>query len=98
MYIVDGIAYAGEMPKPLRVKSVRPLPDYKLMALFTNGERRLFDFKPLLDLPCYQPLKDIDTFRGAYIELGAVAWSDDIDIAPETIFEKGIPVANGETA
>ena len=37
MYIVDGIAYAGEPEQLIRVKSVRALDDYKLLLLFTNG-------------------------------------------------------------
>lgn len=70
MYIVDGIAYAGEPEKLIRVKSVRALDDYKLSLLFTNGERRIYDLKSFLDMPCYQALKDPKLFRQAYIECG----------------------------
>lgn len=98
MYVIDGIAYAGELPKPINAKSIRPLDDYKLLILFTNGERRLFDFKPLLDLPAYQPLKDIDFFKRVYIECGTAAWSKEIDIAPETLFAEGVPLSDSETA
>lgn len=98
MYVIDGIAYAGELPKPVSVKSIRPLDDYKLFILFTNGEQRVFDFKPLLDLPVYQPLKDIEFFRRVYIECGTAAWSEEIDIAPETLFSEGAPLSDTETA
>lgn len=87
MYIIDGIAYAGECPKPIRAKSIRPLDDYRLEIMFSNGEERIFDFKPLLDMPCYKPLQDVETFRRVYIDCGTAAWNDDIDIAPETLFE-----------
>ncbi len=98
MYVIDGIAYAGELPKPVRAKSIRPLDDYKLLILFTNGEQRLFDFKPLLDLPAFQPLRDIEFFRRVYIECGTAAWSEDIDIAPETLFAESVPLSDSETA
>ena len=92
MYVIDGIAYAGEQPKPVRVKAVRPLEDYKVLITFTNGERKIFDFAPLLDMPCYQPLKDRAVFCGVYVELGTLVWNDgDIDIAPETLFIEGVP-------
>ena len=39
MYIIDGIAYAGEQQKPIRVKAVRPLTDYRLLVSFTSDEK-----------------------------------------------------------
>ena len=92
MYVIDGIAYAGEQPKPVRVKAVRPLEDYKVLVTFTDEERKIFDFAPLLDMPCYKPLKDKAVFCGVYVELGTLVWNDgDIDIAPETLFNDGVP-------
>lgn len=98
MYIVDGIAYAGELEKLIRVKSVRALDDYKLSLLFTNGERRIYDLKPFLDMPCYQALKDPELFRQAYIECGTVEWNEETDIAPETLYSDSVPVTDGKTA
>ena len=99
MYIIDGIAYAGECPKPIGAKSIRPLEDYKLLILFNNGERRIFDFKPLLDMPCYKSLWDIDMFRQVYVECGTAVWDNgEIDIAPETLFEESVLVSGEATA
>lgn len=93
MYIKDGIVYAGEPSPAILVKSVRVLEDYKLWARFTNNEERIFDLAPLLDAPCYQPLKDKEIFNSAYVDFGCVTWMDgEIDIAPETIFENGVSV------
>ncbi|MBQ3162184.1 MAG: DUF2442 domain-containing protein [Ruminococcus sp.] len=99
MYIIDGIAYAGEQPKPVRVKAVRTLEDYKVLITFTNDERRVFDFMPLLDMPCYQPLRDKAIFSTVYVEFGTLVWNDgDIDIAPETLLEKSIALEDVESA
>ena len=52
MYVIDGIAYAGEQPKPVRVKAVRPLELYKVFITFTDGQQKIFDFSPLLSMSC----------------------------------------------
>ena len=95
MYIIDGIAYAGEPIKPVSAKSIRPLDDYRLIISFNNGERRMFDFKPLLDMPCYQPLKDVEIFKQVFVEFGTAVWNNgDIDIAPETLYADSVTVSN----
>ena len=92
MYIIDGIAYAGDNQKPVRARAVRPLENYKLLVLFNNNEKRVFDFKPYLDYPCYKPLNDEDVFKMVYVDCGTTVWNDgEIDIAPETLYEESIP-------
>ena len=99
MYVKDGIAYAGEPSPVILVKSVRALEDYKLWVRFINNEERIFDFAPLLNEPCYQPLKDKEVFNAVYVDFGCVTWNDgEIDIAPETIFENGVSVNGMQTA
>ncbi len=93
MYIVNGIAYAGELEPMLQVVGVRPLNDFRLWVRFNNDEAKIFDFKPLLKTPAFAPLADRDTFNGVYIDYGVPSWNDGkIDIAPETLYK------NGETA
>lgn len=91
MYIVDGIAYAGEPKTPIKVVGIKALSDYQLWLRFSNGESKVFDFKPLLDSPCYIQLKDINVFRDVYIDYGVPVWCNgDIDIAPEYVYENSI--------
>ena len=97
MYIRNGIAYAGNEPTMLKVNGVRPLDNHKLWLRFNTGEARIFDMTPLLSQPAFAPLADMNVFRGVYIDYGIPVWNDgDIDIAPETLYEKGIPI--GEAA
>ena len=42
MYIVDGIAYAGEPRKPVKVSCVRPISNHRLWLRFDTGEVRVF--------------------------------------------------------
>ncbi|MCR5652363.1 MAG: DUF2442 domain-containing protein [Ruminococcus sp.] len=93
MYIVDGIAFAGETKPAVKISGVRPLPDYKLWLRFNTGETKVFDFKPLLDSPAFMPLKNTDTFNGVYIDYGVTVWNNgDIDIAPKYLYNNGVSV------
>ena len=74
------------------ITDVKANDDYTLLLTFVTGEKKLFDFKPLLNQCYYIPLKDIELFKKAYIQGAQVVWSDDIDIAPEYLYENGIPV------
>lgn len=96
MYIENGIVYAGERAKPLEVCGVKPLDNYNLWVRFNNGETRMFDFTSLLSAPAFAPLRDIEIFKGVYIDYGCPVWNDgDIDIAPEYLYENG-DVVGGE--
>jgi len=99
MYIIDGIAYAGEQTTEIKVKSVRAMADYKLWVRFSDNSQKIFDFKRLLEFPCYEPLKDLNVFNGVYVDFGIVVWKDgEIDIAPEKLYEDGVVVENERTA
>lgn len=91
MYIVDGIAHAGEDKKPITVLSLRPLDEYKLWLRFSTGETKVFDFAPLLSSSGFQPLKDKAIFSTAYVDYGIPVWNDGaIDIAPEYLYHNGV--------
>ena len=99
MYIENGIAYAGERKAPLKIIGVRPLADYNLWVRFSTDEVKIFDFKPLLKLPCFKPLKDVEVFSGVYIDYGCTVWNDGaIDIAPEYLYENGVAVRSVSNA
>lgn len=94
MYIIDGIAYAGESRPALKISGVRPLDGYRLWLRFNTGEIRTFDFAPLLSEPAFAPLRDPTVFRGVYLDYGATVWNDgEIDIAPEYLYENAMPVS-----
>ena len=70
MYIVDGIAYAGEKEPVIKISGVRPMEDYKLWLRFSTGETKIFDFKPLLEKPAFAPLTDKTVFNFSKILFG----------------------------
>ena len=92
MYVVNGIAYAGESVPMIRIKSVRPMEGYRLLIRFFNDELRVFDFEPLLGEPCYTVLSNKNVFDSVYVDYGSTVWNNgDIDISPEYLFEHSIP-------
>lgn len=91
MYIVDGIAYAGEPAPVIKVSGVRPMRDHKLWVRFSTGTAKIVDFTPLLKTLAFAPLADEEIFRSVYIDCGVTVWNDgEIDIAPEFLYEHGV--------
>lgn len=92
MYIVDGIAYAGEKEPVIKISGVRPMEDFKLWLRFSTGEAKVFDFKPLLGKPAFAPLADRAVFDGVYIDYGVTVWNNgDIDISPKFLYDHASP-------
>jgi len=50
-------------------------------------ETRIFDARELLEDKFFAPLKDMGLFLSAHRAGHSVVWSDEIDIAPEYLFE-----------
>ena len=60
MYIIDGIAYAGEPRPAIKISGVRPLDGYRLWLRFNTGEIRTFE--TLSEL-----LETADEISGSYV-------------------------------
>jgi len=78
------------------VVRVAPRDDFILELWFNTGDHRLFDMKPYLDRGVFTRLKDLATFKQAYVAFDTVCWPDDLDIAPETLFERSIPTRKAD--
>jgi len=92
VYIINGIAYAGEFNSEIEAENVFALDDMMLLITFNNGEKRLFDATVLLEYPAFIPLKDDQIFKSASVEHGVVVWQNgDIDISPETLYRSSYP-------
>jgi len=71
---------------------VRPLPDYGLEAEFATGERHLFDMRPYLAYPAFAPLAEGSLFMKVHVVQGTVVWTEEIDISPDTLYWRGLPI------
>jgi hypothetical protein len=74
-------------PRPIDVK---PLDNYKLFITFKNGECKIFDAMPLLELPVYFRLKNKGFFSTVKADGMCVYWDDELDICPDTLYENSI--------
>ncbi len=69
-----------------RVKQVSSSDDYKLLLVFTNGERGIYDCSDLLDFGVFKELKNTHYFNQVKVIDGTVAWPHEQDICPDTLY------------
>jgi len=75
----------------LDVIHVTAKSDFTLFLEFENGERRRFDMAAYIDQKPWVRFKSGHGFQGAFIENGTVAWPGNIDIDPETLYDRSVP-------
>ena len=75
----------------LDIVKVEAKPHYTLHLEFENGEKRVFDMSPYMDKKPFVRLKDHSLFALAFVDYGTVVWQGDIDIAPETLYDRSRP-------
>lgn len=76
---------------------------YRIELVFDNGRRGVVDFSDYADRGgVFSRFRDQDFFRSFRVneELGVLAWGDEVDIAPETLYSEatGEPLPDWMTA
>ena len=95
----NGIMYADNPAPVLTIKQVCPLDNYKLHVRFSTDEEKVIDISHLLNEPVFRPLHNLNLFKSVYIDYGTVVWCDGtIDIAPEYLYNMGVPAKVSKTA
>lgn len=90
---IQDYVYSFGVPK-WAVTAVQPQKDYTLLLTFADGEKRLYNALPLLEKGIYSPLKNLAFFMGARVGGDTVIWNDEIDIAPEHLYESSAPITS----
>lgn len=80
----------------LDVMNVTAKPGFTLFLEFENGEHRKFDMSVYIDQKPWVRLKSNNTFQCAFVENGTVVWPGNIDIDPETLYERSVPFSPEE--
>ena len=73
---------------PWRVTEVKVLSQYRLSVRFADGVSGVVDMSRLVlspDAGVFSVLRDDYVFRQVRLELGAVTWPGDIDLAPDAM-------------
>ncbi|MGL6227449.1 MAG: DUF2442 domain-containing protein [Thermoguttaceae bacterium] len=77
------------------VQQVVAQNDFTLLLTFTNGERRIFDVKPMMDRGYFRELQNIGYFRCVRVDsdgFGCVEWPHEQDIGPDTLYHGSVPL------
>lgn len=80
------------------VVKAKAYQETKLEVEFADGSIRLFDVKPLLQYPAFSGLRDTTLFMKAQVQNGTVAWNEEIDISPVTLYLRGEVLNHNEVA
>ena len=72
--------------------SVSPKEDYKLLLLYENGEKKIFDVSPYISGAWYGELKDLEAFKKVRVVNHSVEWEGGQDIAPHELYNNSISV------
>ena len=75
-----------------RVTAVLPTDNHELILTFTNGEQRIFDARPLLDIPAFKSLANKSLFKTVKVAYGSVEWPQNIDYCPDTLYLESIAI------
>jgi len=80
------------------VTKVVPHDDFSLELWFSTGDHRLFDVRPYLNRGVFTRLQNLALFKQAFVSLNTVCWPGGLDIAPETLFDRSIPLQSQQAA
>ncbi len=62
------------------------LGGFRIRLTFNDLSKGTVDFRPWLDGPIFESLKDPAHFREFFVDGGTVSWPNGADIAPETLY------------
>ena len=95
-----------------QIVSVSANNDFTLTISFDNGEKRLYDVRPLLKKgTVFEPFADIDNFRRVYVDNqhciawdidptidSEKVWSNKVDLCPDGCYIDSQPVGGASIA
>ena len=72
-----------------KVINVQPEKNYFLRIVFDNNVTKFFDVKPYLDIGIFKDLKDTSYFEKVSVKFDSVAWPNEQDFSPDTLYMLG---------
>lgn len=76
-----------------KIKSVSPLPNYKLSVQFSEGVTKIYDMAPLIEShPLFAPLRQTPALFGSVaVDVGGygVIWGDEADVSCDELWQHG---------
>lgn len=89
-----------------KILSVTPNTDFTLSLVFDNGEKRVFDVKPILEKgSIFTTFRDYNNFSRVYLDDcntvswdidpnvdSNVVWNNKVDISPDSCYVDSVPM------
>lgn len=93
-----------------RITAVSPNKDFTLTLNFSNGERRLYDCRPLLKADTvFAPFMEFENFQRVYLDRehcvswdidpsidSDVVWNNKVDLCPDSCYVDSVPIHGGK--
>ena len=74
----------------LKIKDFTIIDKFKIKIVFNNNEIFVVDLTHELDGEVFEPLKNYEFFKQAYLtKWNVIEWPNGADFAPEFLYEKG---------
>ena len=82
------------MPRPVRIRAVEPLKDFRVRLEFTDGTTKEVDLERYLHGPIFDAIRtDPQLFRSVKVDprMGTLVWVNGADIDPDVLYKELTP-------
>ena len=82
------------MPRPVRIRAVTPLQEFKVRLEFTDNTTKEMDLEPYLHGPIFEPIRhDPSMFHTVHVDprMGTIVWDNGADIDPDVLYKGHTP-------
>ena len=80
---------SGDLPKWI-ILEAKPKDDYTIFVKFADGKSGSFDAGDLIKRQPWIQVADVELFMQVRPAFGTLVWNDDVDIAPEYVYDNVI--------
>lgn len=74
----------------IKLIKVQPAEKYTLILTYSNGEIKLSDMKPYLNIGIFKELKNQSLFNTAKKSFDTAEWANEADMDPEVLYNQSI--------
>lgn len=71
----------------LTITSAKHTTGYKLKLSFNNGEEREVDLSAKLNMPVFEPLKNVEYFKKFKLNPFTIEWNSGADFSPKYLYD-----------
>lgn len=81
-----------------KIKMINPLKDKRLLVLFANDVKKIYDCQKILNLERFQLLKHEAFFKTVRVDPGGygISWDEETDLSEYELWTNGVEIENNE--